>query len=157
MLYTQSGQRIRQQRLRGSTGRTDHVNHACQPLSLSVWSLGLTSVWWSLTGNELLLQAASIIHTYESTICLLILGNKTKWEWANEGEGKECLLFFWTLSGISVVVISFPAALHLLWSASLVPAQLDSREVTRIAHYCMEDDYCSLSGQNMWLERWGFS
>lgn len=52
--------------------RPEGINHGCQPLTLSVWSLGHTRAWWSLPGNELQ-EAASIIHTYESALCPLFL------------------------------------------------------------------------------------
>lgn len=50
--------------------RPEGINHGCQPLTLSVWSLGHTWAWWSLPGNELQ-EAASIIHTYKSVVCPL--------------------------------------------------------------------------------------
>lgn len=50
--------------------RPEGINHGCQPLTLSVWSLGHTWAWWSLPGNELQ-EAASIIHTYKSAVCPL--------------------------------------------------------------------------------------
>lgn len=85
--------------------RPEAINHECQPLTLSVWSLGRALVWWSLFGNELL-EAASIIHTYKSTVCPLFLEMRHN----KEGGGAPGV----SPRGMSFSVISYPSTLQAL-------------------------------------------
>lgn len=80
VLSGQSRQEIWQWWLCSSGDRPEGINHECQPLTLSVWSLGHTLAWWSLSGNELL-EAACIIHTYKSTVCFLFLEMRLNEGW----------------------------------------------------------------------------
>lgn len=80
VLGEQSRQKFWQRRLCNSGDRPEGINHECQPLTLSVWSLGHAWAWWSLPGNELQ-EAASIIHTYKSTVCPLFLEMRLNEGW----------------------------------------------------------------------------
>lgn len=108
------------------------INHARQPPTLSVWSLGLTSVWRSLFGNELL-EAAFIIHGYRSTLCPLFLeiilngADRMKEGWC------PVLLI---CRVVFLPVISFTPVLY-----SLKHALLDLHNKTQKGYRCSSSQY----------------
>lgn len=99
VLSEQSCEEFWQQRLGNSGDRPEGINHECQPLTLSVWSLGHSWAWWSLPGNEFQ-KAASIIHTYKSTVCPLFLEMRLN-------EGRPYL--------VAVLLICRWVACHFCW------------------------------------------
>lgn len=105
VLSEQSRQRIWQRKLCNSGNRPEGINHECQPLTLSVWSLGHTLAWRSLSGNELQ-EAASIIHTYKSTVGPLFLEMRLNERWPYLG---SVLL---SLRSMSLLVVSTPPMRH---------------------------------------------
>lgn len=95
VLGEQSREKFWRRRLCNSGDRPEGINHECQPLTLSVWSLGHTWAWWSLPGNKLQ-EAASIIHTYKSTVCPLFLEMRLNEGWPYLGS--VLLICHWVAS-----------------------------------------------------------